>query len=572
MTKRSASQRRVMVFKLLTVLMTLGLTLALTSAPGQVTFAQTATPPATLAQTLSADMAPLPLSPIEKAEKDGTAMRLSMKDLTKLALQNNLDIAISDTNEELYQQRVIQTYGPYDPKVTWGLGVQSTKSANTRVDTASTQGGFNKQDTAYWNFGFIQNFKTGGYLNASWNTNRGDTNQAFALFSPQYTSSMRATFTQPLRQNFRTDLNRTQIKLANLNINVNDIQFKQQVVTTIAGIQGVYWDLVSAIRNYDIARGSVLLAQITLRDNKKKVEIGTLAPIAITEAQATMAGREGDLISAEENILRVENNLRSKISSDRNADIWRKVIVPTDAPDFKEYKVDLNTAIDTALQNRPELSQIALTIKTADINYALGLDQKKWQFDFVGGFGAAGVAGPQTVSETGQPLIRTDLIGGMSTAYKNIFARGFTNWSIGFQVTIPLKNRSLESQLAQIQVQKRQYLMQRKGAEQTIQVDVRNAVQSVETNKKKVEQSRIARQLAQEQLNGEEKRFQAGLSQNFQVLDRQNVLSQAQYSELQALIAYRKSIITLQQAMYTLLESNDFEIAKTSSDNVVKLQ
>jgi len=553
--------------------MTLGLTLALTSAPAQVTFAQAPTPQALPAQATTADMAPLPMSPIEKAEKDGTALRLSLKDLTKLALQNNLDIAISDTNEELYQQRVLQTYGPYDPKFTAGLGVQSNKSANTRLDTAGTLGaGYNKSDSAYWNFGFTQNFKTGGYLNAIWTTNRADTNQAFALFTPQYTALMRATFTQPLRQNRQIDQYRTQIKLANLNINVNDIQFKQQVVSTIAGIQGVYWDLVSAIRNYEIARGSVGLAAITLRDNKKKVEIGTLAPIAITEANATMASREGDLIVAEENILRVENNLRSKISSDRNADIWRKVIVPTDTPDFKEYKVDLNTAIDTALQNRPELAQNALTIKQAEINYALGLDQKKWQFDIVGQFGATGVAGPQTVSTTGQPLIRPDLVGGMPTAYKNIFARGFTNWSVGFQVTIPLKNHSLESQLAQIQVQKRQYLMQRKSSEQTIQVDVRNAVQSVETNKKRVEQSKMARQLSQEQLDGEEKRFQAGLSQNYLVLQRQNELSQAQFSELQALIAYRKSILTLQTAMYTLLEANDFDIAKTSSDNVAKFK
>lgn len=572
--KRSADQKRVILFKSLAISLTVCLCLSVTSFPSQVSFAQAAAAPQeTAGQSPSPVLAPLALSPIEKAEKDGTALRLSMKDLTKLALQNNLDIAISDTNEELYQQRVYQTYGPYDPKVTAGFGVQSTKSANTRLDTASTLGGFNKQDNQYWNFGFTQNFKTGGYLNANWSTNRSDTNQAFALFSPQFNSSMRATFTQPLRQNLRIDQNRTAIKLANLNMNINDIQFKQQVTSTIASIQGVYWDLVSAIRNYEIARGSVGLAQITLRDNKKKVEIGTLAPIAITEAMATMASREGDLIVAEENILRVENNLRSKISSDRNAEIWRKVIVPTDTPDFKEYKVDLSTAIDTALANRPELAQNALTIKTADINYALGRDQRKWQFDLVGSFGASGVAGPQTIdNKTGLPSIREDLIGGYPTAVGNIFTRGFTNWSVGFQVTIPLKNHSLESQLAQIQVQKRQYLMQRKNSEQAIQVDVRNAVQSVDTNKKRVEQSKMARQLAQEQLDGEEKRFQAGLSENFRVLDRQNVLSQSQFSELQALIAYRKSIITLQQAMYTLLEANDFDIAKTSSENVAKFK
>ncbi len=577
MTIRCASPRPASLIKVSTVAVTIVLTLALTSAPQQVTYAQAAPPQATPAQatpaqTTSDEKPPQYQSPIEKAEQDGTAMRLSLKDLTKLALQNNLDIAISDTNEEMYQQRLFQTYGPYDPEITWGLGVQSAKSANTNQTTASITGNFNKRDYAYWNFGFSQNFKTGGGLTASWNENRSDTNRATDLFSPQYSASATVQFTQPLRRDFRIDQNRTNIKLANLNMKMNDVTFKQQVVTTIAQIQGVYWDLVAAIRNYEIARGSVNLAWTQLRDNKKKVEIGTLAPIEITSAQASMAQREGDLISAEENILRVENNLRSKISSDRNAEVWRKIIIPADTPEFKEYNVDLNQAIDTALQNRPELQTIALNIQTADLNYQLGQDQKKWQVDLVGSFGSNGTAGPQAYDKDNLPINRPELVGGAMTAYKTVFTGGFTNWAVGFQVQIPLKNHSLEAQLAQVQIGKRQNLMQRKNTEQTIQVDVRNAVQSLETNKKRVDQSAMARKLAEEQLDGEQKRFQAGLSQNFLVLQRQDQLSQQQFSELQALIAYRKSIITLQQAMYTLLESNDFEIAKTSSTNVAKLK
>ncbi len=577
MTNRSAGQRRVLIFRLAFVITTFCLTLALTASPLQVTYAQATTPQTAPAQAApapaaSADQPPEYLSPIEKAEKDGTAMRMSLKDLTKLALQNNLDIAISDTNEEMYQQRLIQTYGPYDPAISFQLGVQSSKSANVNQTTASVSDNFNKRDYSYWNFGFTQNFKTGGGLTASWNTQRTDTNSLFDFFSPQYQASTQLRFTQPLWRNFRIDQNRNNIRLANLNMKMNDVTFKQQVVTTIAQIQSVYWDLVSAIRNYEIARGSVNLAWTQLRDNRKKVEIGTLAPIEITSAQASMAQREGDLISAEENILRVENNLRSKISSDRNADIWRRIIVPADTPEFKEYKVDLSQAIDTALQNRPELETTALNIKTADLNYQFGVDQRKWQVDLVGTFGSTGVAGPQSFDAQGNPRNRAELVGGVPTAYKTIFTGGFTSWAVGFQVQIPLKNRSLESQLAQVQIQKRQYLMTRKNQEQAIQVDVRNAVQALDTNKKRVEQSAMARKLAEEQLDGEQKRFQAGLSQNFLVLQRQDQLSQQQFAELQALIAYRKSIITLQQSMYTLLESNDFEIAKTSSDNVAKLK
>jgi len=158
--------------------------------------------------------------------------------------------------------------------------------------------------------------------------NRQQTNQAFALFSPQYNSSAALQFTQPLFRNFRIDANRATIKLANLDLKLNDSTFRQNVTTTIANIQTLYWNLVGAIRNYEINRESVRLAQISLRDNRKKVEIGTLAPISITEAQAELASREVDLISSEELIINAENSLRNLISSDRNADIWQQVIVP----------------------------------------------------------------------------------------------------------------------------------------------------------------------------------------------------------------------------------------------------
>jgi outer membrane protein TolC len=168
----------------------------------------------------------------------------------------------------------------------------------------------------------------------------------------------------------------------------------------------------------------------------------------------------------------------------------------------------------------------------------------------------------------GRQTIDPIFIGGPATAYGLLFTGGFTNWAVGFNVQIPLKNREVESALAQSRIEKRQMLMNRKGIEQKVIVDVRNAIQALETNEKRVESAKVARDFAEQQLDGETKRFQAGLSENFRVLDRQRQLSVAQGVELQTLIAYKKSVIDLQRAMYTLLEFNDFEIAKTSSDQV----
>lgn len=577
----SAAARRA-----LSILGVLALVLASTTLSSPGVIAQEPASPAGEASTGSGadELPPLPLSPIETAQRDGTALPLSLKDLTKLALEQNLDIAISDTNEQLRQQAILQQHGSYDPQLTAQVGFNSRKNANTTQYDRSTES-FNKNDNAQWNFTFRQPVKTGGTLQATWNSSRSESNSTAMVFNPSYQSSWSVQFSQPLWRNLRIDSNRANLKLANLDLTLTDSEFKQKVTDTISNIQTAYWDLVSAIRNYEIRRNSVKLAQINLRDSRKKVEVGTSAPIDVTDAEATAASREVDLISAEETILRAQNTLRSLVSNDRNADIWRKVIVPTDQPDFKEFKVDVETAINTALQNRPELRQADLNLQQLDIRKRLNQNNRKWQFDLTGQFGGSGTAGPQgcqknqftgecVLDTSGNPILLTPpaLVGGIGNAYKTMWTEGYTNWQLQLQVTIPLRNRSIDAQIAQQNIQKRQQLMNIRKTEQSIQVEIRNALQALETNRKQVETSGVARRLAQERLEGEEKRFQAGLSQNYLVLQRQNELSTAEYQELQSLIRYKQAVVTVQKAMYTLLESNDFEIAKGSSANVPNLK
>jgi outer membrane protein TolC len=549
MTDNSLSRRQAQQCAIVLLLSLLGGGLALAQAPVAGSASMTAS---------------LPLSPVEQAEKDGTALRISLKDLTKLALQNNLDIAISDTNEEIYRKRVLQAYGPYDPEITASMGVQSNRRPNTNATNQSSEGDVNETTGAFWNFEFAQNLSTGGGIRASYSSNRSNTNQAFALFSPQYGTGLTVEFTHPLYRNRRIDQTRGTIRLANLDARLNDSQFRQTVSSTIAAIQALYWDLVGAIHGFEIRRDNVKLAQISFQNNSKSVEIGALPRISITEARAEMANREVDMIASRASILVAENNLRAVISPDRNAEIWQKVIVPTDIPEFVEYPVDRAQAIETALRNRPELEQFNLQLEQNSISRQMDLNQKKWQVDLVASLGTVGVAGPQSIDpDTGLPLINPDLIGGIGKANLTLFTGGFINWFAGFDIRIPLRNRGLDAQLAQLQIQRQQLSMSRTNVEQKIAVQVRNAIEDLETNKQRVQTARVALQLAQEQLEGEELRFQAGMSQNWLVLQRQQFFANAKGVELQALIAYKRSIINVQNAMWTLLESNDFEVIKS---------
>jgi outer membrane protein TolC len=549
----------------------IALVLIFTIVPSPVIVAQQAAPSAqeAIQKSKSADLPPLPPSPIEKAQKDGTALPLSLKEVTKMALQSNLDIAIQDTNEQITQQKLIGNYGSYDPKLGFTLSTDSRKSANTNAVSASAGSAYNTSKNLKWNVSFDRNVSLGGgSINASWSNTRSTSDSTFSFLNPDYSSGFSVNYTQPLWKNFRIDSNRGNIKLANLDLKVSDSQFKSKVTDTIANIQSKYWDLVSAIQDYDIKRQSVSLAQITLRDNTKKVEVGTLAPIEITQAEFSLAQRKLNLLTSEQQILSQENSLRQLISNDRNAEIWSKVIVPTDTPEFSEYKVELETAINTALQNRPELEQYDIKLQQSDINIKMANNSRKWQADLKGTFGSSGEAG----TPGNPPRVDATHIGGIRTAYNNLFSEGLINWTVQLTVSVPLGNRSADSQLAQQQISKRQTQMNRRSQEQQIQVEIRNAVQQLETSRNQVTTAEVQRRLAQEQLDGEVKRFDAGLSENFRVLDQQNSLAEAENSLLVNKINYKKAIITLQKAMYTLLESNQFEMAKGSSSNIPNLK
>jgi outer membrane protein TolC len=251
--------------------------------------------------------------------------------------------------------------------------------------------------------------------------------------------------------------------------------------------------------------------------------------------------------------------------------------------DFKEYKVELETAIDTALKNRPEIEQYNITLQTSELDQRATRNSRKWVLDLTSSFGTNGTAGPQGyktnldgtyVLINGQrvPSIKPALVGGLFTSWKTLFLQRIYNWSVGFNITVPLRSRSLDATLAQQMISQRQTLLQKRKQEQAIQVEIRNAVQRLQTNRSQVETAKKAVELSKEQLSGEQKRFDAGLSENFRVLDRQNQLVSQEKTYLDTLITYKQSVIALQKSMYILLESNELDMAKGSSTKVPALE
>jgi len=520
---------------------------------------------------------PLPESPMEKARREGTAINLSLTEATKIALENNIAIAIQNIQEENTRLNVSSARAAYDPT----LSISALSFSRTVGYTTDFFGNLADNTSDTQNLSGVtvrKRFLWGGNASVGLTgLNRRDISNSIA--TPTYSSQISLSYTQPLLRNLRIDSQRNQIRIANLNLETSEINFKNQVTTVIAQVQQQYWALVLAIRQYEIQRNSVNLSRMNLRDNRKRLEVGTVPQINVLQAEANLARTEVSLFSSENSILQAQNNLRQTMSGDRTSEIWKKFIVPTDLPDFVEYKIDLETAIASALQKRSEIETARLNLKQNEWSQQLNRENKKWGLDINVSYNRSGNAIP---IDGNPPILKpgtTDQYysrypqGGLPSAIKSIFSEPGYTFQVQFNITAPIWQRSTDIQIAQNEIQRRNQLTQLKQTEQNIMVEVTNAVQTLQSNRLQLTTAAKARELSQQQYENEQKRYDVGMTQNNVLLDALNAVGSAEVSELQALINYKQAIVTLQRAMNTLLESSQFTLARgTATDNIPKFK
>ena len=508
---------------------------------------------------------------LERMRRISTVMELSLQESIRMALSNNLEIAIENYNEDMNREQIIKTRGFYDPTLGFTVGWNSTKRPTTSV--LDSGGGLlvNVNDGFTFNTNLNQNVIGGGVLTVLWNNGRRETNSQFFSVNPSYDTNFNVSFTQPLWRGFgKKTATERQIKIANLDTKISDAQFKQRVVEIIQQVQNQYWEMVFAVENYDTQRKSVELAIVQHRNNRKRVEIGVMAPIEITSSAAEVATREQSLIQSEVQIINAQNGLKRLLAPDPSAAIWNLTLIPVDRPRLREVSLTLQEAIDTSIRNRPELETIKLQMEQNEVDHRFYQREGKPSLNLRANFGSIGTSGTVFQTVSGEIFERPTQIpdpddprfGTFGTAWNQAFGFDFTNWGIFFDVTVPLRNRSNDADLAMVAISERRLNSQIKNQQQMVIVEVRNAYETIATRKKSLEAARAASRLAQEQLDGENKRFEAGLSTNFEVLRFQRDLSTNQVSELRAQVDYELAVTALQKAMYTIIDENDILSAR----------
>lgn len=515
----------------------------------------------------STEPKPLPAPPIltRLGVQSDNLLPLSLNEAIRRALENNNDIEVA-RNDVLLAETTLRSFrGVYDPVLNFNPEISNiVQSQQSSINQGSDQSGtltttdirFDNSVSKYFGWG-------GGNYQFFFNNNRRTTNLRVNQFSPVYSASMGVTFTQPLLRDRAIDNNRRQIRIQRKRLEQSDADFRRRTIDIITQVQRAYWDLVFAMRDQQNQIANLNLTRENLRRVEAQISAGAVAPLERAEVQTELSRRESDVLVATQGVTIAENNLKQLILRDTQAREWSAQLTPTDAPSVDTTPINLTDALTEARANRPELRRLNLGREINDIDIKYFKNQTRPRIDLQATVASTGLSGtPVIVTNpiTGLPEATTapaNLIGGYGRTLRNLFNFETRNLVAGVAIQIPLRNRTAEANLAGARIQRTQLEATTRLQEQSIEVEVRNAAQAVETSRRRVLAARTARENAELQLAGEQRLYQVGRSTTFLLFQRENQLTNARNLELRAETDYNKALADLQRATSTTLRANN---------------
>ena len=530
-----------------------------TPAPGAaVPSAVLPADPPPVAPNFSAPVRPMPGT--ERVGVDVTnQLSLTLEQAIELALKNSNDIDVSRNDVQIAEFNLRAARGIYDPL----LENQSYYESLTTPTASLIGGAVNGAVTLkrILSTSGVSGFtpKWGGSYTARFDSSRTSTSNTNATLNPQYPTNFTLSYTQPLLRNFSIDNNRRQIEIAKQNLSLSDAQFRQKAIDVISQVEQAYWNLAFALRNLSVQIDAVKQARSQLESNQRQVDKGVLAPIEVVAATAQVTNLEQQVYAAQESVTRAENTLKSLMLPDRTSVEWSRPLTPVSPISLEAPKTGLATAISDALKNRQEIAEFETRTALNKIDQDYFRNQTKPQIDLVGTYTMQGLAGSVTPNGVGR--VPENLIGGYTTSLGNLLAQDYPSYRIGVAISLPWGNRTAKANLGRSLVEAERIGNQRAAAEQTIETEVRNALQALRSAEARLASALAARQAAEQLAQSEERQFRAGTSTFYLVQQRQTELLTARSRELQAQTDLNRAISEFQRATGTTLTANNVTVS-----------
>ena len=556
----------------------------------------------------------------------GGNIYLSMNDMIALALENNLDIEIQRIGPAIADANILRARsggalrgvtpqvqnGPQSASAATAgsgtnVGVSSSASSQASSASSNTSGALIQQTGStipnldpsiqgFLNFAhsstpqtstlgtgtsafvlnndvgqlqYAQGFLTGTTVGFGYSDAFTKSNNLRSDFNPSRSASLTLNFTQHLLQGFGIAVNNRNIRIARNNREGADLQFKQQVITTVASVMDLYWDLVAFNDDIRSKEQSLAYNQKLRSDNQKQVDIGTMAPIEIVRAEAAVASSEQDLVLSQTRLLQQETIIKNALSRNGVASptLAEAHIIPTDrirVPDQEQIQ-PYQDMVAQALRSRPEVSSQRINITNADINLKGSRSQLLPTLDAFGSVGNNALIGTPNLSVQQIPGFTGGganpyFVGGYSNLFGQLFGHNFPNYSAGLQLNIPLRNRAAQADYILDQYTLRQQQLSLQRLENQVRLDVQNAIIGLRQASAVYRSAVKARILQEQTLDAEQKKLNLGASTIFQTILVQRDLANAQAAEVSALSSYSKARVEIDRATGQLLSNNNISL------------
>jgi outer membrane protein TolC len=477
----------------------------------------------------------------------GETIELTLKQAIQLTLMNVLDLDVASFNLEESKFGILSARGAFDPALEFDLGLTDTQSPTaSRIQSSGKK-------TAFGNAGLTGLLPYGTTYNFGWTNLRTDSViPGFTTINPTYSSGLSLSVTQPLLRNFGRDVNERLVVQARLGRDQNAYTFVIAVQSAIQAAENAYWDLVYAVENLKAKKEALRIATDLHRITKIKIDVGALAPIDIVQTEVTVAQREQDIITAEGLVGDAQDRLRRLLNVQTIPD-WNRPILPIDRPTnqtlHEVFTADVDKGFELALRTRPEIKQALLTIESKKVTFAYQRSQVRPRLDLSAGYSLAGLGANGTITEPDGSLTNLSY----SDALSQIRRRDYPAWNVGLVFAVPIGNRVAKGNAAIANADLELARTNLAIAKANLNVEVRAAARGVDTAYRTVQAASKARELAERNLDAEKKKFENGMSTNFQVASVANDLTAAVTNELLAIATYQKDITAWHRAIGDLL-------------------
>ena len=501
-------------------------------------------------------------SPVASVKKHPSSLVLSLKDAIIRTLSNNISIQVESFNNKIKKESVAESLSEFD--ATLGLEL-STGRKTQQLASAFSSPNRMENDNDNWDLSLSQKLITGANYQFDFTNNRNKTNSETAGLNPSYRSEFQLSLTQPLLKNFGIDLNKSNVHIANNKVDISENEFKTKVIAVVSEIENTYWDFVFSLKDLEVKQKSLERAKDLQRLVKSQVLVGTLAPIETLQAESEVASREEFLLTAQDAIEDNQDKLKNILNIEFLSSEGLKPIYPSTPANIQIEEIDIKESMKMALANRPDYLGKKKDLENKDILVKYQENQIYPSVDLVGSMGLNGLSGEAITIAAGTFQGTSAFGGNYGNALTDSLSTNYYDWEIGVKFSYPLGNRAAKSKLSTSRLEKAQLILGIKDLEKEIILDIREAVRQLKTDSKRIKAATVAKQLAEEKLKAEEKKFEVGLSTSFNVLEFQEDLAEAQSNEIKTILDYKQSRIRFRRSTASTLKYHDVTLSAKES-------